>query len=134
MTQAKNPPRYVNFLFVAHDAIQSISIKPRRFCRKKSRSRPIFFLARNVPFRYGQASLPARLNFELEHKVPGTYLLFHHEGGTIGAKRLNFSVRNGKRCCPLAKAPETLCSKFLAGEEWEEMFPYRQTTRSQSSI
>ncbi len=44
-----------------------------------------------------------------QHRMPssGAYLLFQSETtSTIGAKRLNFRVRNENGCDPLAKAPE----------------------------
>src|SRR3954447_17688084 len=43
---------------------------------------------------------------------------------TIGAERLNFSVRNGKRCFPLAIATERLRDRPLPGPQNRTAEPY----------
>ena len=43
-------------------------------------------------------------------RIPGTDLLSHHVGSTIGAAGLNYSVRNGKRCGPRAMRHQKTCA------------------------
>ncbi len=46
-------------------------------------------------------------------RYPGNVLLYRQKASTIGATGLNYSVRNGKRCCPRA----VVTRKFGAGME-----------------
>ena len=45
---------------------------------------------------------------------PGNVLLYRRKASTIGAAGLNFSVRNGKRCCPRAVATRKLRAGIAA--------------------
>ena len=49
-------------------------------------------------------------------KSPGDVLLYRRKASTIGAAGLNFSVRNGKRCCPRAIATRRLGAGIIASE------------------